>query len=337
MQPLQVLLIWGLLALHAAAQWPMYEPGASIDRSAIPIKGAMFGFDYGSTYGCKTKFYQIACEPAQVPEPSLCQNLPASVSVTPYVKYQTGGFFLLLSNSGQIAIQCGTYHTAGDSQSAPVGTRVVYTTNGTYPDIYGPSYDHPVLVDFESGVEMFLLARCIEPGKQPSRFAYAERSIDNHVCTLSGGLWSYETHYKPLELPQCQPWVVGIDKCDGQTIVEHPATATVTPSQSPTDRAAAECDVAVTEEQECTAAAATSDGRCSCTATFVAEYCQPNGSCYDSQSSVCASKNTAVTVGRNMGLVCTASDSSRGGSETLQYSLPVAIISALLSTALILG
>ena len=219
--PMQILLAVLILVASlttTSAQWPMYVPGDPIDRSVIPVESAVYGFTYGSGYACTDKIYSIPCAATTIPDPSLCKNMPPTVSRTAYI---TPAILLNLESHGTLTINCGTVDYAPDDQKPPPGTKVVYTTDGTYPDIYGPSYDYPVTINFAANEYMFVLARCLEPGKTAGEIAYVERKPTGaYLCAKEGGEWKYETHYRPLNLPQCQPWIIGADKCDGQTVVD---------------------------------------------------------------------------------------------------------------------
>lgn len=216
-RPITISLVCYCFVLCVTAQWPMYEPGAPIDRSVIPLKGSIFGFGYGAAlYSCREQLYSYPCDGARIPDSSICKNFPVTVSKTPYIK---GPTFLSLGLADTLEIHCGMELTDDETQKSPEGTMLVYTTNGTYPDIYGPKHTPPVTIRYEAGEYMFLMARCIEPKLTASRIAYAERFGDEtYMCYMAGGTWKYETYYKPLNLPQCQPWEYGLEHCDGQTI-----------------------------------------------------------------------------------------------------------------------
>ena len=202
------------------AQWPMYVPGAPINRSVIPIEAGIYGFAYGpALYSCREQVYRYPCHGVQLPDPSICQNLPPLLSRLPNIK---GTAFLLLNQKDSMEIHCGVESGTDETQKAPEGTVLVYTLNGTCPDIYGPSHTPPVTVNYEANEYMFVMARCIEPGKSPSRIAYAERlTPESYQCYRNqGGPWKFETHYKPLQLPQCEAWKHGLENCDGQSIYE---------------------------------------------------------------------------------------------------------------------
>lgn len=216
------------LATFGRAQFYMYTPGTSIEPYVKTIFDA-FGGGY-------------RCTPAQVGEPcylspyfdsTLCKNEPANVSMTPWIepRYLYGS----AAETGVIRIRCGT-----GTQPNVYNAELVFTANGTLPDIYsepllGPAsskaaYDVPF-----SPANPFpvVVARCIEPGKLPSRIAYARRI--NWVNTINGSYCpSHDVRltYRELDLPRCDPALVG-SACDGQTIVAMPPGSTPTTRSPP--------------------------------------------------------------------------------------------------------
>ena len=223
------------LTICSHAQYPMYEPGSPVDPSAFPTPISFYGITTGFITPCFADGVpdpRIACVTLRTGLSSHCLNTPADVSRTPLV---SDASFPAIGVEVVVTISCGAKLEGlpYPEEYAPEGTKIVYTLNGTYPDIYGPSFDNPVVFYAMGGEEMFLVARCIEPGKLPSRITYVERREQYAYDCAPGGDWVYQKDYKPLNLPQCHPEIVGADKCDGQTIVEHPILPAHSTAPSP--------------------------------------------------------------------------------------------------------
>jgi hypothetical protein len=216
-----------LFSITVSAQFYMYTPGDSIE----PYVNTVFDA-YGGGYRCTPAQAGEPCYLSPYFDSTLCKNEPANVSMTPWIesKYLYGS----AADTGVIRIRCGT-----GTQPNVYNDVLVFTANGTLPDIHsepllGPAsstaaYDVPF-----SPANPFpvVVARCIEPGKLPSRIAYARRI--NWVTTVNGSYCpghDVRITYHELGLPRCDPTLMG-DACDGQTIVAMPPGKT-SPSSPP--------------------------------------------------------------------------------------------------------
>lgn len=208
----------GCVALLASAQFYMYTPGASIE----PFVSTLFD-SFGGGYRCEPAHQGDSCYLSPYFDSTLCFNDPDNVSMTPWIDSQN--IYGDPNASGTIMVQCGI-----GSIPNIVNDRIVFTTNGTLPDVlkpfnasegdamasisvpFSPSNPFPVIV-----------ARCIEPGKLPSRIAYARRihwgSANGSYCPSHEALAAY----RELPLPRCLTRLVG-SLCDGQSIVVMPST-----------------------------------------------------------------------------------------------------------------
>lgn len=206
-----------LLTSTTWCQYYMYTPGTAITIPPWDQFGGFIYCDFVQPSGCGLPPYS---------DVTLCQNVPSNVSITPMIEqiYRYGQ----ASATGRISVTCET--------GGRINTKTVYTTDGTLPDIHGPAFNGGAYIDFDpSNPSPIVLARCIEAGKVPSRIAYFQRMIwDSAVngsalppesCKLS--------HYKELNLPRCDPNLLGT-LCDGQTIVAIPPAPTTAPISTST-------------------------------------------------------------------------------------------------------
>jgi hypothetical protein len=202
------------------AQFYMYTPGESIE-SLVKTQ-----FDsFGGGKRCTPPKSNEPCFQSPYFDSTLCHNDPDNVSMTPWI--DPANIIGAPTDSGTIRILCGRGVVPN-----VVNDILVFTSNGTLPDIFStpligaggskalfdvpfsPSNPFPVIV-----------ARCIEPGKLPSRIAYARRI--NWVSAVNGSYCpQHDTAltYRELDLPRCLPSLVG-SQCDGQTIVAMPQQA----------------------------------------------------------------------------------------------------------------
>lgn len=205
--------------------YPMYTPGEAVTSDMLPTPHASYGSAH-ALYLCtanENEPTRTACDSLKKLDESFCKNVPAGISRTPHFS----GKLLGSDFGGRFSITCGApadwaIYDQYKDEAAPEGTVVVYTTNGTLPDIYGPSHPAPVTLSFSSGEESFIVARCIEPDAHPSRIAYVKRGGEVVECGNADNLdrWRIETDHKPLILPGCNARALGKETCDGQTIVE---------------------------------------------------------------------------------------------------------------------
>ncbi|MCA1799896.1 MAG: hypothetical protein LC650_01195 [Actinobacteria bacterium] len=215
----------GSVPMGNGAVYPMYTPGEPITAEMRPTPESAYGLprkvqfcsDLPSTSWRKCAFSSN--------DDSFCYNRPSNVSRTPQIL----GTFWDADKWGRVYIVCGaeegiTMYPAYKNQGAPPGTKIVYTTNGTLPDIYGARHANPVsylVINNQDAhdQEGFIVARCLEPNKMPSRIAYVQRK-ENALGSCAGtDPWRIEIDHKPLILPGCNALLLGTDVCDGQTIV----------------------------------------------------------------------------------------------------------------------
>lgn len=211
-----------VLLVPSRAYLPMYEPGAPVvlqdpyDAYGVPTLCDNAESVYPEIMSC----YRSDNE-----TPDACENIPEIVSRTPIIN--SGPRVNTTTPLRYIAITCGL---GADKFAADLA----YTLNGTFPDIYQavPSADlangNILRIDHHRNYpDLFVVARCIEDGKLPSRIAYFRRLANN-----TGDCYNYNRrfNYRQLDLPQCYPDLVGANACDGQTIVEHPPVPTPPPA-----------------------------------------------------------------------------------------------------------
>jgi hypothetical protein len=235
----------------------MYTPGEPITTEMLPTERAFYGIP-GMVQFCSDldSSQQRECSTFQSNDASFCHNVPEHVSRTPYFPSSIYD----ISNGGAYTIRCGatpdwTIYDQYKNEGAPEGTEIVYTTDGTLPDIYGPRHPNPVQLNLRRSEVSFIVARCIEPGKHPSRIAYVERKYNGPLdCggkyNPDPAAWRVETDHKPLVLPGCNARALGRDVCDGQTIVEQatsiapppPPTSDLSPGPLPSQQQGAGVD-----------------------------------------------------------------------------------------------
>ena len=195
----------------------MYTPGESIEPY---VTSPFAGFGGGKT--CRIAQQGDPCYVSPYTDPTMCQHLPENVSMTPWI--DPANIVGLASASGTIGIRCGTATVPSIYNDV-----LVFTANGSLPDIHaepllGPSSSKAAYnVPFSpANPTPVIVARCLEPGKLPSRIAYARRliwdpAVNGSFCPAHDVLGTY----RELSLPRCLPNLVGA-LCDGQSIVAMP-------------------------------------------------------------------------------------------------------------------
>lgn len=194
------------------AQFYMYTPGTPAVFSPWDQFGGFVYCTFVLPTGCGLMPYT---------DSSLCNNVPENVTITPQISqtYRYGK----ATDMGYIRIGCDTGN--------PPNMSMVYTTDGTLPDITKPLRGRVASVLFNSSFPTpIILARCIQDGKLPSRIAYFQRMIWDTAVNGTTPPSCDIKHYKELNLPRCNPAVYGA-RCDGQTIIT-PTTSTQTTSGS---------------------------------------------------------------------------------------------------------
>ena len=199
----------------ATAYLYMYEPG-----DPVPSTYSMWD-EFGIGNDCRRSL-SGSCIGLIFMDETICDNTPANVSRTPLFKSidvrRTDQ-----RTSGYIGVDCNPW---GQRDSRNV--TVVYRTDGRMPDIFvaHTNVQSATIRYDENTRNFFVVARCLEEGKLPSRIAYFERVVwDETVNGSWCDQWSETANYKELDLPRCRPELVGWDKCDGQTVVAHPAVS----------------------------------------------------------------------------------------------------------------
>lgn len=198
----------------------MYEPGTRIERD---VHTASDLWAYGLMAApCVDATLEMCM---QMPDMTLCENRPESVSRTPLI-VSKGLDTIDGVEHREFEVKCDFSH------QRPENTTIVYTTNGTLPDIFGPRSPPEFFVKVPVNMSNLLVARCIEPGKTPGRIAYVRiYSWDEYDCPP----WEYEEHYKELDgIQECPWWELGYDGCDGQSFLAgYAPEPTVQPSPEP--------------------------------------------------------------------------------------------------------
>lgn len=218
------LLICGVNGAESNANgvvFPMYVPGTAITDEMLPDATAMYGVPWRTLVsGCKLGRVNDVCESRWLlpgDDASFCKNVPDYVSRTPYFS----GGMMWIESDDDIEIVCGG-NDMFESEKNIAGTTIVYTTDGTLPDVNGPSVVAPHTFSASAGEAIFLVARCLEPGKHPSRIAYVKRQPKGYYDCFADPGWKWEVNHKPLILPGCNAAVLGLVVCDGQTVVDQP-------------------------------------------------------------------------------------------------------------------
>lgn len=203
-----------------ASPFLMYEPGA-------PIVAGTHTEDRLWTYG----LLRSVCVDAtleqcmQMPDLTLCDNRPESVSRTASILRRDSETIDGVYHNGFV-IKCDYAHRR------PENTTLVYTTNGTMPDIFGERSPAEISIQVPFNESNVVVARCIEPGKTPGRVAYV-RPLEYGAFDCDK--WDYDAHYKELvNFPECPWWELGYDGCDGQTILEQSPEPAPAPQQTST-------------------------------------------------------------------------------------------------------
>jgi hypothetical protein len=222
-------------AIAAHAYTPMYVPGTPVTDDMLAIDGATMGTPLSRT--CNINGRLNNCIEAFSNDLNLCVNDPEYISRTPYIASQQGHLYLgSLTTQDTYYIMCGQRLTHLSETYEPM--KLVFTTNGTLPDINGPYVMNMTQFVYPGdGSPFFIVARCIEPGKLPGRFAYIKFRDLGYSCKTNTELnWRYETHDKNLILPQCDYARGGSKYCDGQTIVDQSLLPPPAGSSSDTHR-----------------------------------------------------------------------------------------------------
>lgn len=208
----------GIVVTVVHGQFYMFTPGTSIEPY---VNSPLDTFGAGSYCGFSQN---VPCgRTSPYVDPSMCQHLPSNVTPTPYIEetHLRGS----ASEAGSIFISCIQW-----TYDATIRVKMFFTTNGTLPDVNGPCYPAGdancignAYVPFDAVTKPVIVVRCVEPGKLPSRIAYARRltweSSNGTWCEKPQAIYSVTNpYYRELSLPRCDPKTAGT-LCDGQSIV----------------------------------------------------------------------------------------------------------------------
>jgi hypothetical protein len=216
------------------AQYYMYTPGSSI----LPYMNSQF-----DTYGCGLQCFPYTNTICGATQPffdaTMCQNIPSTVSMTPWIQANSGHIYSPPGTAGTIYIDCGFA-----DYSYTKNYTLFLTTNGTLPNIFGKPWRGPLPGGWGIGVNflasdppLLIVARCVEDNKTASRIAYAWRipwdpAANGSWCPTNGVSSMGNPRYHELNLPRCNPAIYGA-LCDGQTIISTAASLSTPPIVSP--------------------------------------------------------------------------------------------------------
>lgn len=205
-----------LVIAMARGQLYMYTPG-----DPLPMKDLYDAYGVptycSSMTGAEQLVEGISCSSSTNQTPDACESTPAGVSHTPVISALNR-----VNELAYFSINCG--------RTSVPEANFTYTLDGTLPDIFNtvPQTDTDsrgallVIMGAEVNItnQTILAVRCIEPGKLPSRLSYMKviESRDAPECDN----YDRDINYRELDLPVCDPSIVGTENCDGQTIVAHP-------------------------------------------------------------------------------------------------------------------
>lgn len=220
-------LLGALLVCASHALLPMYEPGATVNVSTLLGRpNELMGTKQASLRSCHPYIdANNVCPESGYPTSRVCAVI--------------GGYYSRIALYTSDVTPLGTtleVDCAYDNM-APAGTRLVYSTNGTFPNVFaaneteeGVTYDFPATISLPNVTERngshIVLMRCVEPGLYPSPFSYW-RNLPLSEYSCDDRSWTYSDNWANLDLPNCD---FTLYDCDGQTIYPKPSDA---PEASP--------------------------------------------------------------------------------------------------------